>query len=65
MWSLRIPLLGSMLTLQVTSQQGWLPALTPGNMKITETITHARTHPSVAEGQSLLTFPSASDYIFN
>lgn len=54
-----------MPTLQATSQQAWLPALTPGNMKITETITHVRIHPSVAEGQSLLAFPTASDYVFN
>lgn len=49
---------------QVTSQQAWLPALTPGNMKITETIKHVWRHPSVAEGQSLLTFATASHYVF-
>lgn len=32
----------TMLTLYATSQQACLPALTPGNMKITETITHIR-----------------------
>lgn len=42
-----------MLTLQATSQQACLPALTQGNMKITETITHIRIPPSAVEGQTL------------
>lgn len=50
---------------QATSQQRFLPALTPGNMKITGTITLIMIHPSVAEGQRLLAFPTAGDYAFN
>lgn len=38
-----------------------LPTLTPGNMKITDTFKHFRTHPSVAAGQRLRTFLTASD----
>lgn len=54
-----------MQTLLATSQQAALPVLTPGNVKITETITHVMIHPAAAEGQSLLAFPTACDYIFN
>lgn len=51
-----------MLTLQATSQQACLPALTQGNMKITETITHIRIPPSAVEGQTLLIFLTLPDY---
>lgn len=48
-------------SLQATSQRRFLPALTPGNMKITATITLITRHPSVAEGQRLLALPTACD----
>lgn len=51
-----------MLTPQATSQQACLPALTQGNMKITEIITHIRIPPSAVEGQTPLIFLTLPDY---
>lgn len=44
---------------QVTSQQAWLPALTPGNTKINETIKLGQRHQSAAQRP----YATASHYV--